>query len=235
MTAMRWMALAAAGWILGLHAQGQEPSKATEAPASKGAENAPAIEYKPPPKGAPRGRIGGGTRGLDSRELVMAVVAPDHTGWSAVDQPDLYWYVSQPVGTAPELTIIEDNAVDPLVELSLPPAGSAGLQKVSLRALGKKLEQGKEYRWFVTLVTDKSSRSKDVVASGRVSYVPPAREVLARWQDRPPAQRAAAMAADGYWYDVVATLEGAGLHRTGAALYESAGLREVARFARSRP
>jgi hypothetical protein len=226
---------AAAAWILGLHAQGQEPAKATDSRAPKAAEPAPVIEYKPPPKGVPRGRIGGGTRGIDSRELVMAVVAPDHTGWSAVDQPDFYWFVSQPVGNAPELTIIEDNAVDPLVEVTLAPATAPGLQKVSLAQLGKKLEAGKEYRWFVTLVTDKASRSKDVVASGRVAFMPPAREVLARWQNRSPAERAAAMAADGYWYDVVAALEGAGLHRTSAALYESAGLREVARFARGRP
>ena len=224
--------MAACMWTL--HASAQEPAKAAEPRAASGAAAEPAIEYKPPPKGAPRGRIGGGTRGLESRELVMAVVAPDHTGWSAVDQPDLYWFVSQPIGSA-ELTILEDGGMDPIVEVNLPAAANAGLQKVSLAQLGKKLEPGKEYRWFVTLVNDKASRSKDVVASGRVSYVPASPDVASRWANRPPAARAAALAANGYWYDVVSTLEDARLHRASAALYESAGLREVARFLRSRP
>lgn len=215
-------------------AQTPAPAKTPDPPPTAPAASTPAIEYKPPAKGAPRGRIGGGTRGAESRELVMAVIAPDHTGWTAEPQPELYWYVSKPVGISPELTILADGGVDPLVETSLPAPATAGVQRVALASLGKRLEPGKEYRWFVTLVNDKTSRSKDEVASGRITYMPASRELVVRWSNRGPAEKAAAMAADGYWYDVVAILEAAGLYRHTAALYESAGLRDVARHARSR-
>lgn len=232
MKATHWSAAAMAPClVVALHAPAQDQAKAGDArqPPAKSA-----VEYKAPPKGVPRGRIGGGTRGL-SRELSIAVIAPDHTGWSATAEPDFYWYVSQPVGVGPEFTILEDGGIDPIVEISLPAPAAAGLQRVSMKSLGKKLEPAKEYRWFVTLATDKAARSKDVVASGRIAFVPVAPGVAARWAAMPGALKAAAMAGEGYWYDVIAAMETAGTTKDNAALYEAAGLHEVARYLRSRP
>ncbi|MEO5677853.1 MAG: DUF928 domain-containing protein [Usitatibacter sp.] len=219
-----------------LHALAQDQGKTPDSrqPPAKGDAKVSAVEYKAPPKGAPRGRIGGGTRGL-SRELSMAVIAPDHTGWSATAEPDFYWYVSQPVGVGPEFTILEDGGIDPIVEVSLPAPTAAGLQRVSLKNLGKRLEPSKEYRWFVTLVADKMARSKDIVASGRIAFVPIVPEVATRWMALSGVAKAAAMAGDGYWYDAIAALEASGASKENAALYEGAGLHEVARYLRSRP
>ena len=44
-------------------------------------------EYNPPSRGAPAGRVGGGTRGL--RALPLAALAPSHTGFTLSAQPAL--------------------------------------------------------------------------------------------------------------------------------------------------
>src|SRR5437867_13335867 len=48
--------------------------------------------YKPPLRGAPGGRVGGGTRGTQERDIfVLSVLAPDHTGLTTREQPSLFW------------------------------------------------------------------------------------------------------------------------------------------------
>src|SRR5262245_36475783 len=72
--------------------------------------------YKPPLRGAPVGRIGGGPRGTGGLPS-LAVLAPDHTGLTVQDQPTLYWYVSQVPTQAVEVTLIEAQGVKPLFEM----------------------------------------------------------------------------------------------------------------------
>ncbi|MEO8326531.1 MAG: hypothetical protein ABI618_11810, partial [Nitrospirota bacterium] len=47
--------------------------------------------YQPPPRGAPGGRVGGGTRGPSSDLPLMWALVPDHVGLSAEVQPRLVW------------------------------------------------------------------------------------------------------------------------------------------------
>jgi hypothetical protein len=75
--------------------------------------------YKPPLRGAPSSRVGGGTRGEEGDSIALTVLAPGHTGWSASDQPTLYWYLSKPANTRLELTVIDDDAIKPLLETQL--------------------------------------------------------------------------------------------------------------------
>ena len=78
--------------------------------------------YKPPMRGAPASRVGGGSRGPDSGGAPrIAVLAPDHTGLTTQEQPDLYWYISKPGATRLEITVITDQTVQPLLEKKLAP------------------------------------------------------------------------------------------------------------------
>ena len=141
-------------------------------PASAAANATPPVEYKPPTRGAPRVRVGGSTRSA-ARELSLAVVAPDHTGLAASDQPELFWYVSQPVKSPLEFTLTAHDGVDPLVEKAIAPVAVAGIQRIRLADFGARLKRGEDYQWSISFVADAASRSKDTVASGRVRYEPP--------------------------------------------------------------
>src|SRR5688572_21778645 len=58
------------------------------------AANANVPVYNPPPRGAPGGRVGGGTRGPGQRDVfVLSVLAPDHSGLTSSEQPSLYWFI----------------------------------------------------------------------------------------------------------------------------------------------
>ena len=63
-----------------------------------------AVTYKPPLRGAPLTRVGGGTRGVGN-VLAVNVLAPNDTGLTTQEKPTIYWFASQPVDKPVELTI----------------------------------------------------------------------------------------------------------------------------------
>ncbi|MDH5473936.1 MAG: DUF928 domain-containing protein, partial [Gammaproteobacteria bacterium] len=88
--------------------------------------------YRPPKRGAPAVRIGGGTRGIGNQTLELVVFAPDHTGLTTKEQPTLYWYASEPVLSKLELTMINDKNIDPELEQIVSATSSAGIQSIDL-------------------------------------------------------------------------------------------------------
>ena len=62
--------------------------------------------YKPPKRGMPGGRIGGGTRGKTDGYPILTVLAPDHTGLTTKTRPVLYWYLSTATPKQIEFTLI---------------------------------------------------------------------------------------------------------------------------------
>ncbi|HSF01684.1 MAG TPA: DUF928 domain-containing protein, partial [Solirubrobacterales bacterium] len=151
---------------LPLPGHAQEKPREQPQSSAQGQVLASAPVYKPPLRGAPRGRIGGGTRGVGTETLVLSVLAPDHPGQTASEQPSLYWYISSPTAFPVELTLMDPRGTDPLLEAKVPGPIKAGLQRFDLAAHGVRLEPGVPYRWYVAVVLDADRRSKDVLAGG---------------------------------------------------------------------
>src|SRR6185436_17335419 len=105
-------------------------------------------EYNPPARGAPSGRVGGGTRGL--RVLPLAALAPDHTGLTISAQPALYYFLPASSGVRVAVRVAGDPNAQPLLEKDFAPPPRAGIQKLELKALGVTLAPGVEYRWTVS-------------------------------------------------------------------------------------
>ena len=89
--------------------------------------------YKPPVRGAPGGRVGGGTRSGD-QTFTLSVLAPNHTALTGKEQPDLYWYVSKPISTPIVFTLSNDGA-KPVVEQTLAPSFDVGIHRDPLGGL----------------------------------------------------------------------------------------------------
>jgi hypothetical protein len=192
-----------------------------------------ALVYKPPLRGAPRGRIGGGTRGtpgLDS--LTLSVLAPDHSGLTVREQPSLYWVISNPTSLAVELTITDPRVAEPLLETKIPGPIRAGLHRVRLEDHGVKLDPGVSYRWYVAVIPDARRRSKDILAGGIIERVGPTGELRDRLAGARPEELPSVYAEAGLWYDALAVSSELverspgeeGLRRQRAALLSQVGL-----------
>jgi hypothetical protein len=200
--------------------------------AQQGGDEPP--EYVPPKRGAPEGRIGGGTRGLQA--LPLTALAPGHTGLTLSTQPVLYYYTPAVARLRVTLRPAGDAAAAPLLDQELASPRSAGIQRLDLGTLGVKLAPGVEYRWSVVLAGETRE------ASATIQRVEPSAELARRLSGTSGRARYALLAKEGVWYDAldevsraVDTAQGnttAARHR--AALLEQIGLTAVARAERQR-
>ena len=184
-------------------------------------------EYVPPARGAPSGRVGGGTRGL--RLLPLAALAPDHTGLTITAQPALYYFLPAASGVRVSLRPAADPNAKPLVEKDFAPA-KAGIQRLDLKALGVSLAPGVEYRWTVSDARTSST--------GLIRRVEISRDLAGKLNGVPSGRsRYTVLAREGVWYDALDEVSRAadsdavaGRHR--AALLEQIGLRDIAHHER---
>lgn len=176
------------------------------------------IVYVPPSRGRARHTAGAGTRGPTQSPPRVAVLAPrDHVGLTASAHPRLYWHLAETTATRIELTVVDDEKVEPLLELSLPGPVHAGIHALDLGALGIALEAGKTYRWFVAVVHDPLRRSRDELAEGAIERIAATESGTSGGTDTSRRERtssdlradALARAKAGFWYDALARLEDA--------------------------
>lgn len=192
--------------------------------------------YKPPVRGAPGGRVGGGTRGGD-QTFTLSVLAPNHTALTGKEQPDLYWYVSKPIST-PILFTLSDDGVKPVVEQTLAPSLDVGIHRIRLADFGVQLAIGKQYRWFVSLVSDSERPSRNILAGATIERADPlvAETMPSMKGDRTGETNRLAEA--GHWYDAIAILSDEidrhpsepSLRTQRAGLLQQVGLTEIADF-----
>lgn len=172
------------------------------APLSLFAADASVPVYNPPSRGAPGGRIGGGTRG-GGNIFVLSVLAPDHSGFTTSEQPSLYWFISKPTSLPVEVTVMDPHGVKPILETQLPSPTKAGIQRVRLADYNIRLAPGAAYRWFVAVVPDADRRSKDILAGGAIERVDLQDDVKAKLAKASDKEVPFVYAQAGLWYDAL--------------------------------
>ena len=194
--------------------------------------------YKPPPRGAPGGRVGGASRGTVKAAAPLPkidLLAPrDHAGLTLSPIPSLYFFVSGPVAWPMRLTISAPLRPSPVLEIAIPSPRAAGIYRLDLGAYPVRLQRGVIYTWSVSAILDPAAPARDVVASASLLVVAPDPAVMAA-AGAPPAHRAALFAHAGLWYDAIASAaEAEGLDRHAAldALMAEVGLVEPVRYDR---
>jgi len=162
--------------------------------------------YKPPLRGAPQARVGGGTRGAGSQQVVLEVLVPDHAGLTTHAQPALYWYADTPTAARFEIALIDQDGIDPLLELEMDSEVAAGIQRIDLKEHGISLQPGVSYQWSVALVADADNRSTDLIASGVIERIEPGDELSSRIRGSSGTALVNVYAGEGIWYDALDTL-----------------------------
>lgn len=199
--------------------------------------------YKPPMRGAPATRVGGGSRSAGFT-LRLNVLAPAETGYTVKDKPTIYWFASEKIDVPVELTIISTESLQaaskPLLDITLKPPVAKGMHALRLAEHGVSLQPGIEYQWFVAAVRDPAQRSNDVLAGGTIKRVAESGTLQSQLKRSGQAQWPAVYAEAGIWYDAIEQLSkqidanrsNRKLREERAALLEQVGLREAAAYDR---
>lgn len=192
--------------------------------------------YIPPMRGAPVGRVAGGTRGiLDEYPSLLCVLSPDHTAMTVHSQPRLYWFLRERTTHPVELTVIEEQAIAPMLETRIDQPVSAGAQTLRLADYGIFLQPNVTYRWFVGIVPDPDRRSRDILAWGAVRYVRVSDDLTEMLSRMSLEEKVEIYARAGVWYDAFACIsdlirlhpDNSGLLRTYRAMLDQIGLSQV--------
>jgi uncharacterized protein DUF928 len=174
-------------------------------PTQGDAKNVQPVIYKPPLRGAPGGRVGGGTRGT-ANVFMLSALAPDHMGLTASEQPSLYWFISSATSLPVELAIMDPQGVKPLFERRLAGPVEKGVHRIDLAELGVRLTPGVAYRWSVTVIPDASRRSRDILAAATIERADVPTEIRAKLAQTRKEEQAAVYAEAGFWYEALASI-----------------------------
>src|SRR5438128_1173141 len=198
--------------------------------------------YIPPKRGAPGGREGAGTRGLKTLPTLAVLTPKDHTGLTVQEQPVLYWYLSQETQHPVDIILTDRQSVKPLLETRLPPPLPPGIQRVRLADYNIRLTPGVAYKWSVSLITDSTQHSRDIVTAGTIERIDPPDALRSQLIHADKRTSARLYATDGLWYDTIATLselidavpQDTQLRQQRATLLDQEGLTEAAAYDRQR-
>ena len=196
--------------------------------------------YTPPKRGAPLARVGGGSRGVEDGLPYISVITPDHVGYTSMSAPVLYWYISEDMKTRFEFALINDDDIEPMVEVTSEQMMTAGLNSMNLADHGVTLQPGVAYQWSVALVSDENKRSSDIVSSGQIELLEMTEEQKTVLENTSGEDRVAILAREGYWYDTFDSMsrliadnpDNATLRTQRAALLEQIGLPVVSAASR---
>jgi hypothetical protein len=194
--------------------------------------------YRPPLRGAPGGRVGGGTRGIGEILVTLFVLAPNHVGLTVQEQPNLYWYLSKSTSIPIEVTIIIEEAIYPLLEKRLLIPAESGIHTIRLKDFNISLSIGTQYRWFLAIVPEPNRRSRDIIAGGIIERIEPPEALHKKLIQGDKEAMGQIFAEEGIWYDAIATLselietnpDDTVLREQRATLLEQVGLSEVAQY-----
>ncbi len=220
-------------------ATGLTPSVAqNQAPAAAPGQGTPLEpQYKPPPRGAPGGRVGGACRGTVKPTVPLPTIellAPDgHAGLTTSATPTLYFFVSRPVAWPTQFTISASAIPKPIAEVNIPAPTAAGIYALRTADYNIRLEPGVLYTWSVSVILDPKARSRDIVASASLLRATPDPRVESALRAAPVTGRAALLAQAGLWYDAIAAaaeMEAFDRHAALDALMNQVGLVEPARY-----
>ncbi|MBR8837842.1 MAG: DUF928 domain-containing protein [Stigonema ocellatum SAG 48.90 = DSM 106950] len=156
--------------------------------------------------GVPGRRVAGGARLPDcvsqKQQRLTAIVPKNNLGLTTAANPTLFFYIPQT--TAPELELVVHDNNKGVFKQSYKPIGKAGVIAVPLTQTS--LEVGKEYHWFFSVICNPKERSQDQVVEGGIKRIQPSPQLMTKLKNATPEEQVNLYAAQGIWYDSLATL-----------------------------
>lgn len=214
-------------------------SELLAAPPEKQSDELSQPLYAPPKKLTPRARVGGDVRGTDGTDPEVKALVPDHVGYTVKETPAVNWFLSKSTVYQVRFTLRDDRSTRSFQEKIIPTPKQPGIHTINLKDLGLVLEPNVQYKWFVSVIRDAESPSKDIVAGGviercELSECLTERDIKLDCTDQSVMDNARA----GLWYDAMGCLcnlidaepKNDKLRRLRARLLKDVGLNGVAEW-----
>jgi hypothetical protein len=157
--------------------------------------SAPAFVYRPPNRGAPARRVGGGTRSINP----LSALSPPHIGLTSNAQPQLYWYIASGFQNPLRFRLNAMGDTAPLLEIALEPKPVAGIYGLDLAKHGINLQPGEIYQWVVMLDPLPHQRWHKIVSSGQIERS----DATVDLSSVAEPQRPFVAAQNALWYDAL--------------------------------
>jgi uncharacterized protein DUF928 len=136
-------------------------------------------------------------------ELELKAIVPDHVGYTLKRSPVIYYFISKPTSLPTRFTLRDPRTAHPVVDVLLKSPSHSGLWPIRFADYDIVLDPGVQYRWFVSIIQDFDSLSKDIVAGGVIECC--SEDLLFIWDARRcDKETVHAYARSGIWYDAFA-------------------------------
>lgn len=209
-------------------------SEQVQTPGEAGESTLPV--YRPPASRMPGARVGGVTRGSPGKDPYLVALVPDHIALTHKGNPVLHWYLSQTTTLPLILTLREELAVRPILEVRLKSPDRPGIQAIRLKDYDVELKEEVSYRWYVSVQRDPEFPSQDIVTGGAIQRVAYVEGLIINMGYSGPRDPLHLYAEAGLWYDALAAISeqidahpaDQSLRRQRAALLQQVGLAEIA-------
>ena len=202
------VALAAVAVAFAL-APAASPADQAKGPATAGSS---LTRIKLPDLGTPAtaNRVAAASRGVagagapDAEPLKLTLLVPEQTAFAASADPMLYWHASAAADQPVMLTLNDVSNGELLLEVELGERVRAGINDVDLGEFGIRLQPGREYDWWIAVVSDPTAHSSDLAAGAVVRRIEPDAALAAKLAGADGATRVHRLAEAGLWYDALA-------------------------------
>ncbi len=173
------------------------------------------VSFKP--KGRPEQTAGGAARGsclqLGATQGVdgnvsapIAALIPATDGeFTTAPHPTVMVNISQPGVRQAELSLWDENS-NGIYQTTISLEGNPGIVGLQLPKDAPALEVGKRYKFTVAVVCDGANRQRDAVVEGWVQRGEMSASLTQELNAADALKQAQLYAANGFWYDTVATL-----------------------------
>jgi hypothetical protein len=156
-------------------------------------------------KPAPGRREAAASREEDSsciinNQRLVAIVPQSNVGLTTQANPMFFFYVPKTSASALELVVQDNNK---FIRQTYKPSTKSGIVAIPLTQLS--LEEGKQYKWYFSIVCDQKARSRDKVVNGAIKRIANP-QLMKKLENATPTERVNLYAEAGVWQDSLASL-----------------------------
>ncbi|MEL6158398.1 MAG: DUF928 domain-containing protein [Cyanobacteria bacterium J06554_11] len=190
-------------------------------------------------QGLPGRRISGGSRSPGTACLrtpdqpVIALMPKSNLGLTLSAHPT-FWFSMPDVSADRTVEFGLYDAEGEIIYQKAFSPGAAGITRFSLPDDAPALTANQDYRWYLSIVCDRASRSEDLVVTGWVRRIEADRAFQAQLATASPEEQAALYKSQALWYDALTALAElqqtnptSDLQQQWIALFESVDLPQI--------